>query len=189
MTDTAFSEKTDPVTVVLPSYLAEGTGRRSLIHDQEIVDEVLDNVKAGNTQAVAAQAAGIAPATFYNWQRRAEIERTRIAQGFPPIEREAPYVEFLERLEQAEGQAEAGMVAEVRADPSGARWILPRRWPQRWSQTSRQAIQVAVQGARGTLDALPPEVREAVQALLVSRVGGSTDGEDGESDDPSATEN
>jgi len=164
----------------LPTYLTDGPGRRSLVHNQEIVSEIVDNVKVGLTYEVAVQAAGISTATFYNWRRRAELERARVARGATPNPREAPYIEFLDELERAEAQAEAGMVAEVRADAGGAKWILPRRWPGRWSNTNRTNVHVQVEGARSALDVLPPELRERVEALLLARVGVAQ--EDDESD-------
>ena len=186
--DNVFSEKsgetalaTQDEGLVLPVHISDTAGRRSLVHDEALVREILDNIRAGCTQAIAVQAAGITPATYYNWKRRGEIEKVRIAQGFPPRDQEAPFLAFFEKLEQAEAQAEAGMVAEVRAEAGGGKWILPRRWPERWSQASRQAVEIQVSGARSTLDALPPEVRHHVEALLIARVGlpsGETNDED-----------
>jgi transposase-like protein len=155
--------------------MGRGRGRPSKIYDVELRAEVVDNIRAGTTIEVAATAAGIAPRTFYNWKRRAEVEALRQAQGLEPNPEEVPYVHFLQELLEAEAQAEAGMVAEIRAEKGGAWRILTRRFPERWAPTSRKEVDIRIQHARATLDSLPAELRELVEERLMARVHGGRD--------------
>lgn len=172
MSTDPFSEKTeggrDPYSA--PSPVERGRGRPSLIYDDDLRSEVLENVRFGATFEVAAAAAGISPRTFYYWKQRGEIEAMRQSQGLEPNPDEVPYLHFLQELVMAEAQAETAMVAEVRLEKGGARYILAARWPERWASASRQTVEVRVQNARAALDSLPPELRSAVEERLLSRV-------------------
>ena len=86
---------------------------------------ILDAIRAGNDVVVAAQLAGIAQSTFYEWQRRGRTG-------------EQPYARFGERLEQALAHAEAYAVSIVRrsmvGDARHAQWWLERKHPERWGR-------------------------------------------------------
>lgn len=91
----------------------------------EIQERICQLVRAGNTVEVCAEAAGIAPATYYGWMQ----------QG---IEGDGVHGEFRRAVEQARAEAEAILVGRVqRAAQSGswraATWLLERQWPEHWA--------------------------------------------------------
>ena len=90
----------------------------------DVQKQIVDLVRAGNYPEVAAQAAGINPATYYRWMQKGE-EGTK------------PYGEFREAVKEAQAAAEAHAVTIVRKaalDGSwqAAAWFLERSKAERW---------------------------------------------------------
>jgi hypothetical protein len=100
---------------------------------------ILEAIRSGNYKSVACAKAGIHRDTLNGWELRAE-------NG------EEPFRSFVEKLREAEADAETKLLSEIRcAQPgvpgvSGAdiwtakAWILERRWPKRWAARVRQSV-------------------------------------------------
>lgn len=108
-------------------------------------ESIVQSVRSGSYQVVAAQRAGIGVTTFRNWLERGEMEEARIAEGFDPNPDEEKYLQFKKDVDIARAQAEIEAVQVVRqAGQNGtwqaAAWYLERSFPQRWSKTSFEEI-------------------------------------------------
>lgn len=106
---------------------------RQLKLDDELRDRIALLIRAGVTVEIAAQAAGIAESTFYEW-----MERGRDAQS-------GQFREFYEAIEQARGEAESTRVVQIaqaanRGSWQAAAWMLERRYPERWVKPSRSQL-------------------------------------------------
>jgi hypothetical protein len=113
---------------------------------------IVECIKAGSYQVVAAHSAGIGMTTFRTWLERGEMEEARIAEGFDPNPDEAKFLQFKKDVEIARAQAEIESVEVVRqAGRNGtwqaAAWYLERSFPQRWSKTSFEEIVEEKKGA------------------------------------------
>ena len=97
---------------------------------------IVDAVRAGNYAETAAMAAGITPATFYNWTARGREAK----QGI--------YFEFLDAIEKAKASAEIRDVALIERAATdtwtAAAWMLERKFPARWGR--REKLEVAGDG-------------------------------------------
>lgn len=105
----------------------------------ELADRIVDMVRGGNFRATALRACGLSKNVIRNWELAGE-------------EGKEPYASFTERLQEAEAESEAKLVAEVRnARPqvvgvSGPDlWqarlaLLERRFPNRWSARVRTTV-------------------------------------------------
>jgi len=116
----------------------------------ELIDQIVALVRAGNYPAVAARAAGVPPRTFHRW----------MAMG---REGKARYAPLLERIEEAEDLAEAALVASLRAhatrDAKLALAFLERRFAKRWSRRDAG-------GALPDTDSEPIQLTEEDRARL-----------------------
>jgi hypothetical protein len=103
--------------------MAHPGGRPSKL--PKVVDAFLTQIKAGLSIEAAAARAGVGRTTIFNWQQRGRKEE------------KGEYREFVNKLEEADGIAEATMTeALIQAghqDPKYIEWMLERRFPQRWS--------------------------------------------------------
>lgn len=106
----------------------------------ETHNTIVESIRAGSYQTVAAQRAGINPNTYRNWYERGEMEEARIAEGFEPNPDEAKYLQFMKDIDVARAQAEIESVKVIReAGRNGtwqaAAWYLERSFPQRWAKS------------------------------------------------------
>jgi hypothetical protein len=104
---------------------------------EPLMDTICQLIAAGNHLPVAAQAAGVAPNTAYNWRM------TGATGG--PLKPRPIYRRFAERVAVAEAQAESHAVLIVRksiseGDARIAIDYLRRRHPERWGD--RQISQI-----------------------------------------------
>ncbi len=129
---------------------------------QEIVDALSSLIAAGNYNITACQIVGVSESTFYKW----------LDTGLKDIEAgiDSLYRELSESTKNAEAQAEAEMVARVRAAASpgvkkkviktdskgnvteeihetGGDWLaaathLERRHPDRWGRKDRTRVDI-----------------------------------------------
>ena len=108
-------------------------GRPTKLND-EVSEFIVSAIRAGNYAEVAAKAAGIHPATYYDWMKRGKAGK----------EADRLYAEFANAVKKAEGEAEAHAVALVRkAMPDNwqaAMTYLERRYPDRWRRRERHEI-------------------------------------------------
>ena len=91
----------------------------------EIAQKITLAVEGGMFPAQAAQWAGVSPATYYSWTKRAR-------DGDPE------FLEFLESIRTAEASSEISNVTRVRGAAGGdwkaAAWFLERRFRNRWGR-------------------------------------------------------
>lgn len=94
---------------------------------------IVEHIKAGNYQYVAAEAAGIDIATFHRWIERGTGEGAR-----------EPYRAFCEALTRAERESERALVGHWRLHASkdwrAARDLLARRFPERWADQRKLEV-------------------------------------------------
>jgi hypothetical protein len=93
----------------------------------ELQKKIVKLVRDGNYFETAAQAAGIAKSTLYDWLKRGEAG-------------EEPFAEFSNALKKAEAEAEVDVVATIRAGLRDApQWqsamtFAERRWASRYAR-------------------------------------------------------
>jgi transposase len=119
----------------------------------ELQKKIVKLVRDGNYFETAAQAAGIAKSTLYDWLKRGESD-------------EEPFAEFSDALKKAEAEAEADAVAMVRAGLRDApQWqsamtFLERRAAERWAKRDpdhglkTKALELEVETLRAKLKLL-----------------------------------
>jgi transposase len=139
-------------------------GRRTKL-SEEVADQIIGYVRAGNSLKVAAAAAGVGESTLHGWRT---LPR-------------APYREFAERLEKAIAQAEIRNVAIVEQAATqswqAAAWWLERRYPDRWAMRrdvtisgGDRPVRVEQKALNVNLDALPPDVLQALVMAIEGQV-------------------
>lgn len=121
------------------------SGRNSKISPERI-KAITDLIAAGNYASIACQCTNISEATYYNWLERGRREQARLdleaAQGITSEpSKEAIYVEFLEGVKKAEGDAEMAAVLHVRNamhnNWQAAMTYLERKFPERWGRRDK----------------------------------------------------
>lgn len=90
----------------------------------EVQEKIVSLVRAGNYPEVAAQAAGIAGRTYYEWMAKGDEGRD-------------PYAQFQQAVKEAQAAAESHAVTIIRKaamDGSwqAAAWFLERSKAERW---------------------------------------------------------
>ena len=96
-------------------------GRKTKLNDDRI-KAICKYVEEGLTYETAARLAGIDPATLHRWRR----EGAQAKRGLKK--------KLVEELEVANAKAQQKLVAQVKQEKGGAKWILERRWPHDWGQ-------------------------------------------------------
>jgi DNA-binding XRE family transcriptional regulator len=109
---------------------------------------VLDLIRAGMTQQRAAEAVGLSKSAISNWVRRGLDEQSAVERGDKPNPKETIYMEFVQGMVKAEGEAQAALVLswfkEARAgDWKAAERFLARRWPQEWGDSNTVKVEVS----------------------------------------------
>lgn len=132
-------EPTDPGRPV-----RKNRGGRPSKLTEEVFNAVMQALRAGNYQEVAARYAGISESTYWSWLERGKRERERIEDGIEPNSTETIYREFLEEVEQARAAAEVrmvGLIATAAKDTwQAAAWYLERSKPNQWGRRDRHEI-------------------------------------------------
>lgn len=90
----------------------------------EIMDRVLNGIKAGLSYEGACGLARVHYTTFLRWKKEGESSES------------GKYYEFYKELQNAEAIAEAEQLKRIKNDPDTkyACWILERRFPDRWGK-------------------------------------------------------
>lgn len=114
------------------------------INDQRVQD-LLRALRFGNYMDAACAAAGVGVTTVYRWINEGQDEAQRIETGGKPNPHKAGYVEIMEAIERARGEAEARNVAVIqKAAQDGtwqaSAWWLERSRPQKWGRFTRTEI-------------------------------------------------
>ena len=103
-------------------------------------NKIITAIRAGNYIETAAAYAGIDKSTLYDWLKRGEREKQRVAQNprYKIRKSEKPYVEFSNAVEKALAEAEVRDVAIIAKAAEeqwqAAAWRLERKFPDRWGR-------------------------------------------------------
>lgn len=108
--------------------------------DYKVQEKIIQAIKAGNYMETAAAYAGISKSTLYDWLKRGEREKQRVAKNprYKIRKSEKIYVEFSDAVEKALAEAEVrdvlliGKAAEEQWQ--AAAWRLERKFPDRWGR-------------------------------------------------------
>ena len=108
--------------------------------DYKVQEKIVQAIKAGNYIETAAAYAGISKSTLYDWLKRGEREKQRVAKNprYKIRKSEKIYVEFSDAVEKALAEAEVrdvlliGKAAEEQWQ--AAAWRLERKFPDRWGR-------------------------------------------------------
>ena len=113
-------------------------GGRPSAFTEERKEKILQALRAGNYRTAAAKWAGIEPGTLKAWVNRGN-------HGEPG------YAEFVAAIKEAEGQAEASLVATIKKASQehwqAAAWLLERKLYRKWCR--KDAAKVEHTGANG----------------------------------------
>ena len=111
----------------------------------EVHATIIESVRAGNYLEPSAFRAGVSKSVVYDWIKRGAKEKERLAKN-PKArlrKKEQPFVEFLDALKRAEGDAEVRDVALIanaaQTQWQAAAWRLERKHFARWGR--KQAIE------------------------------------------------
>lgn len=124
--------------------MARPTKLNSITHDK-----IVKAIQAGNYIETAAAYAGISKNTLYEWLRRGQREKDRVAKNprFKIKKAEELFVKFADAVEKALAEAEMrdvviiGKAAEEQWQ--AAAWRLERKFPEKWG---RQKIDIEHSG-------------------------------------------
>jgi hypothetical protein len=125
------------------------TGRHSrpgrpLLLTDALADRIVQVVAAGNYLKTAAQFCGVSQSTLQAWLARGRAAAAQADAGAPPDPAEEPFLRLLERVTQAETQAEVAAVTHWRRaftdDWRAARDYLARKRPDQWAAKTTVAI-------------------------------------------------
>ena len=115
--------------------MARPTKLNSITHDK-----IVKAIQAGNYIETAAAYAGISKNTLYEWLRRGQREKDRVAKNprFKIKKAEELFVKFADAVEKALAEAEMrdvviiGKAAEEQWQ--AAAWRLERKFPHKWGR-------------------------------------------------------
>lgn len=116
------------------------TGGRPSGLTQAVHDRIVELLQSGCTFEVAAQAAGVARATFYVWLQRGEAA----AAADSTDRREAPYRALVEAVAEARAVAEVKALTTIQRAAiqegswQAAAWYLERSFPERYAAASKK---------------------------------------------------
>jgi len=94
----------------------------------DVHKKIVNLIKAGNYNDVAAQAVGINEATFYGWMKRGEVGDGQI------------YIEFYKAIKEASAFSEAHYLELIRKAAQetswqAAAWVLERKHKDKWGRS------------------------------------------------------
>ena len=136
---------TQLATDIASSYQPPNTGRPSAIGDSQLLQELFDQIEAGNYPETACELAGLHLNTYRNWIKRGEAGET-------------PFNAFLFAVKRASARAEALAVSRVRDAGKDPRFwaaemtYLERRHPEKWGRRSEGSHGPSVQVYVGGVD-------------------------------------
>ena len=106
-------------------------------------NKIITAIRAGNYIETAAAYAGVNKSTLYEWLKRGEREKQRVAENsrYGIRKSEKPYVEFSNAVEKALAEAEIRDVAIIakaaKEQWQAAAWRLERKFPDRWGRKDK----------------------------------------------------
>jgi hypothetical protein len=145
-----------------------GTGKFT----DELANTIVGHVERGNYLKIAALASGVGEATLHHWLAEGATAQTRADQGEHLDELDERYRNFRQAVTEAQGRAEATVVAAWQAaafGPDGdwraGRDLLARMAPERWAGVTR--VQMTTEETERRLD---DAVTEALTMLGLGRL-------------------
>lgn len=103
-----------------------GGRKTKLAHGNEAVVRFIHATRLGASRVAACRYAGLAPSTVFAWMARGRRARS------------GKFLEFLERVREADGHAELHLLAQIQTaakrDWRAAAWMLERKFPKRWGK-------------------------------------------------------
>lgn len=78
---------------------------------QELIDEAVAIVKAGNFRSVAAQMLGIGRRTFYDWLQKGRVDLKRLVDG--KVDHYTLHAKFVIAMERADGESHASILQDI----------------------------------------------------------------------------
>lgn len=167
-------------------------------YSKEKGEKIAKLIKAGNFACQSAQASGISEATFYRWMSKGRqgiekyqeyldqelaweemTEEEQLANpNLKPNEEEAPseldrnFIYFHNAVKQAEAEAEAAAVLQIKTAASSgtwqaAAWFLERKFKERWARTEKIEgtvnHQIGINVSEEELEAAKARLEEARQ--------------------------
>jgi transposase-like protein len=143
--------------------------------NSEVQERIVEALRAGNYQEIAAKYAGVSDATFHNWMARGREEQRRITEGEKADPEEAAFLEFFVVVEKARSEAEVRNVMQIqhasRDHWQAAAWFLERSFPKRWGRKDRHEV-TGADGEALKISVSTDELEERVQALLNKKQNG-----------------
>ena len=115
-------------------------GGRPTKLDYKVQEKIIQAIKAGNYMETAAAYAGISKSTLYDWLKRGEREKQRVAKNprYRIRKSEKIYVDFSDAVEKALAEAEVRDVLLISKAAEeqwqAAAWRLERKFPDRWGR-------------------------------------------------------
>lgn len=106
----------------------------------ETQEKIVSAIRAGNYIETAAAYAGIHKSTLYDWLKRGEREKQRVAKNprYRIKKDEQQFVEFSDAVERALAEAEVRDVAIIGKAAEeywqAAAWRLERKFPHKWGR-------------------------------------------------------
>ena len=127
-------------------------GRPTKALDDNLRDQILNLIRLGVPQEVAARRFNLAPSTLFRWLKQGrdaldalDVDYPTAAQITDPVKR--IYAEFSEAVDAARAEAEVDMTLLVRraavTDVKAAMWWLDRAHPERWAQRQTTRLEGA----------------------------------------------
>ncbi len=117
--------------------------------NEALQHKIVTAIRAGNYIETAAAYAGIHKSTLYDWLKRGEREKQRVAKNprYRIKKDEQQFVEFSDAVEKALAEAEVRDVAIIGKAAEeywqAAAWRLERKFPEKWG---RQKIDIEHSG-------------------------------------------
>lgn len=150
------------------------------LSNPEIVDRLIEAIRAGTTIVAACQFAGIAEPTYHVWAGRGRRERERRLNGAEPNPAEEGYLQVLERLEKARGDAivrNIGVIQKAALDGTwqAAAWWLERTLP---ADYSRRTIVTGANDGPVEVAVTPHDLEKKLSALLDVEEGDPAGGQE-----------
>ncbi len=103
--------------------------------DDIVAQRIVASLEKGLPRDTAARLARIAPRTFYNWLRRGKAN-------------EDGYLQFLQRVKEAEAKSEEALMGIIRAHAAdtwqACAWLLERRMPKKYALRKPEPLTEAV---------------------------------------------
>lgn len=147
------------------------TGRRPIILDKTVQQNIVDAILAGNYLETAAQYVGVSRATLFDWLAKGREAQAQMQKGLELIPNGETYSDFLDAVESARARAEVQAIAGMRKSAlehwQANAWWLERSFPKKYGRVDRTEI-TGADGAAISID-LNAERTRAIELLAAVR--------------------